>query len=78
MKIELHPRTNIEIRHRFNTMELDIEDADYRLTQNILESILEQDGVQTLSDVMTLEDLTQLFLDRRDDFEEIMSRYKEK
>ena len=75
MKLELHPKTNIQITHRYNTLEIELEDADYRLTKNILESVLDQDGVQTLSDVLSMEDLTQLFLDRREDFEEIIEKY---
>ena len=75
MKLELHPKTNIQITHRYNTLEIELEDADYGLTQNILESVLEQDGVQTLSNVLSMEDLTQLFLDRREDFEEIIEKY---
>ena len=76
MKLELHPKTNIQITHRYNTLEIELEDADYRLTKNILESVLDQDGVQTLSDVLSMEDLTQLFLNRREDFEEIIEKYK--
>lgn len=75
MKLELHPKTNIQITHRYNTLEIELEDPDYRLTQNILESVLEQDGVETLSEVLSMEDLTQLFLDRREDFEEIIEKY---
>lgn len=75
MKLELHPKTNIQITHRYNTLEIELEDADYRLTQNIIESILEQDGVETLGNVLSMEDLTQLFLDRREDFEEIFEKY---
>ena len=74
MKLELHPKTNIQITHRYNTLEIELEDPDYRLTKNILESVLDQDGVQTLSDVLSMEDLTQLFLDRREDFEEIFEK----
>lgn len=76
MKLELHPKTNIQITHRYGMLEIELEDADYRLTQNIIESVLEQDGVQTLSEVLSMEDLTQLFLDRREDFEEIIEKYK--
>ena len=75
MKLELHPKTNIQIIHRYNTLEIELEDADYKLTQNIIESILKQGGVQTLSEVLSMEDLTQLFLDRREDFEEIFEKY---
>ena len=76
MKLELHPKTNIQITHRYNTLEIELEDADYRLTQNIIESVLDQDGVQTLSEVLSIEDLTQLFLNRREDFEEIFEKFK--
>lgn len=75
-KIELHPKTNIQIVHKHNALELELEDADYRLIPNMVESILAQDGVETLSKILTIEDLSQLFLDRRDDFEEIINRLK--
>ena len=76
MKLELHPKTNIQITHRYNTLEIELEDVKYGLTQNIIESVLDQDGVETLGNVLSMEDLEQLFLDRREDFEEIIEKYK--
>lgn len=75
MKLELHPKTNIQITHRYNTLEIELEDVKYGLTQNIIESVLDQDGVETLGNVLSMEDLEQLFLDRREDFEEIIEKY---
>ena len=75
MKLELHPKTNIQITHRYNTLEIELEDVKYGLTQNIIESVLDQDGVETLGNVLSMEDLEQLFLDRREDFEEIIEKF---
>lgn len=78
MKFELHLKTNIEIKHRYDILELELEDADYKLTENIIEGILEQDGVKTLSRVLSNEELNQLFLNREEDFEEIIRlKYEE-
>ena len=77
MKIELDYLADISINHRYKIMEIDIEDSYGTLAEQILNSVLAEKGIEVLFEgVLSEEDLRNLYVYFKEDFDRIIEKEK--
>lgn len=73
MNIELDYHADIDIRHRYKAMTIEIEDSYGNLPKQVVQSIIAEEGIDVLFEgILDKEDLRKLYLYFKEDFEEII------
>ena len=75
MKIELDYLADISINHRYKIMEIDIEDSYGTLSEQILNSVFAEKGIEVLFEgVLSEEDLRNIYLYFKEEFGRIIEK----